>query len=181
MSRFEFDQSLDSGNLVDQGTRILNLVVRGFGLVLLLVGISVALMVITSAWSLYDDPKKIESFARAIERGSNLDLSLSSAKTTGRRQLESGSEDGGPLLEENVAPQPEFRFFYFVAWLIAILSLMMIGRLSIGAGSGIFRGGGECHRKCKCRYRGSQKKANHDFVLRKIDNTPPTTAIGDIG
>lgn len=110
MPCFEFDQSPDSGNLVDQGTRILNLVVRGFGLVLLLIGISVALMVITSAWSLYDDPKKIESFARAIERGSNLDLSLSSAKTTGRRQLESDSEDGGPLLEENVAPQPEFRF-----------------------------------------------------------------------
>ena len=135
MPRFEFDQSPDSGNLVDQGTRIFNLVVRGFGLVLLLVGISVALMVITSAWSLYDDPKKIESF----ERGSNLDLSLSSAKTTGRRQLESGSEDRGPLLEENVAPQPEFRFSYFVAWLIAILSLMMIGRLSIAA----VRTGGE--------------------------------------
>ncbi|MCZ6666500.1 MAG: hypothetical protein O7B81_14445 [Gammaproteobacteria bacterium] len=139
MPRFEFEQSPDSGDLVDQGTRILNLVVRGFGLVLLLVGMIVALMVITSAWSLYDDPEKIESFARAIEHGSNLDLSLSSAKTTGRRQLDSSSVDGGPILEETVAPRPEFRFSYFIAWLIAILLLMMIGRLSITA----VRTGGE--------------------------------------
>ncbi len=139
MSRFEFDQSPDSGDFVDQGTRILNLVVRGFGLVLLLVGMIVALMVITSAWSLYDDPEKIESFARAIERGSNLDLSLSSAKTTGRRQSDSSSVDGGPTLEKTVAPRPEFQFSYFIAWLIAILLLMMIGRLSITA----VRTGGE--------------------------------------
>ena len=139
MPRFEFDQSPDSGDLVDQATRILNFVVRGFGLVLLLVGIIVALMVITSAWSLYDDPEKIESFARAIERGSNLDLSLSSAKTAGRGQLEPSAVDGGPIPEETVAPQPEFRFSYFIAWLIAILLLMMIGRLSITA----VRTGGE--------------------------------------
>jgi hypothetical protein len=137
--RFEFDQRPASGDSVDQGTRILNIIVRGFGLVLLLVGMIVALMVITSAWSLYDDPEEIEAFARAIEHGSNLDLTLSRAKSAGREQLETGTTDDGSTPEYADVPRPEFRFSYFVAWLIAILLLMLIGRLSIAA----VRTGGE--------------------------------------
>lgn len=90
--RFEFDQAPDDGDWVAGSTRIMNLVVRGFGLVLLLVGIFVALMVIARAWSLYDDPASIESFALAIERGSNLDLTLSSTARTGQKQLDSATD-----------------------------------------------------------------------------------------
>ena len=132
--RFEFDQAPDNRDWTVRSTRVMNLVVRGFGLVLLFVGIIVALMVIISAWSLYDDPTSIETFALAIERGSRLDLTLSSAANAGAKQL-----DSAPIVNdedaETRAPlrQPEFRFSYFVAWLIALLLLMLIGRLSIVA------------------------------------------------
>ena len=138
--RFEFDQVPDTDDWVGRSTRIMNLVVRGFGLVLLLVGIFVALMVIARAWSLYDDPASIESFALAIERGSNLDLTLSSAAKSGQKQLDSASGIDAGSGEAQAPPrQPEFRFSYFVAWLIALLLLMLIGRLSIAA----VRTGGE--------------------------------------
>ncbi len=138
--RFEFDQATDNGDWVDNSTRIMNLVVRGFGLALLLVGIFVALMVISSAWALYDDPASIEAFALAIERGSNLDLTLSSAADAGQKQLESTPKvDGERAATPPLPPQPEFRFSYFAAWLIALLLLMLIGRLAIAA----VRTGGE--------------------------------------
>lgn len=137
MPRFEFDQDTDADDWVDRSTRLMNLVVRGLGLILLLTGLFVALMVISSAWSLYDDPVKIESFARAIERGSNLDLTLSQSASAGRSQLDAAGNDSG---ESAAGPdQPAFRLSYFAAWLIVILLLMLIGRLSIAA----VRTGGE--------------------------------------
>ena len=132
--RFEFDQAPDIVDWVAGSTRVMNLVVRSFGLVLLLVGIFVALMVIARAWSLFNDPASIESFALAIERGSNLDLTLSSAAKSGQKQLDSAPDiDAEPREVQALPRQPEFRFSYFVAWLIALLLLMLIGRLSIAA------------------------------------------------
>lgn len=133
MPRFEFEQASDADDWTDRTTRILNVVVRGTGLVLLLTGVYVALLVISSAWSLYDDPASIESFAHAIERGSNLDLTLSQSATAGRRQLEAPAADAEVTQESESAAAPVFRFSYFAAWLIAILLLMLVGRLAIAA------------------------------------------------
>ena len=136
MPRFEFNQNDQSDDWVEQGSRLLSLAVRGCGLILLAVGFVVALMVIASAWSLYDDPDKIEAFARAVERGSNLDLTLSNATSAGRRQLE---DDAPETTIASAAPDamtvapPALRFSYFIAWLIAILLLLLIGRLALAA------------------------------------------------
>lgn len=140
MPRYEFKQDDAHDDWVEQSSRLLNLVVRITGLILLGAGFIVALMVIASAWSLYENPARIESFAREIERGSNLDLTLSNAVSAGREQIAADLRDNPELAgAAQAGPATGFRFSYFVAWLIAILLLLLIGRLSIGA----VRTGGE--------------------------------------
>lgn len=135
MARFEFKQDPPPPDWNERSNALFSLTVRGLGLVLLLVGMFVALRVVVSAWSLYANPAGIENFAAAIERGSNLDLAL--------------EEVTAPATAANLEPQsarpgrtgsaPAFRLSYFVAWLIAILLLLLIGRLAIAA----VRTGGE--------------------------------------
>jgi len=143
MPRYEFDQEDARDDWVDGSTRLLSLVVRSTGLVLLAVGFVVALMVIASAWSLYEDPARIEAFAREVERGSNLDLTLSGRAAAGRAELETarGAADDQPRAArpDDSDPATSFRFSYFIAWAIAILLLLLIGRLAIAA----VRTGGE--------------------------------------
>lgn len=146
MARFEFKQDPPPEHWIERSTSLLNLLVRGLGLVLLIVGMFVALVVIMSAWSLYDNPQSIETFAEAVERGSHLDLTLSHVTAEGRQQADVGlaPELAAPtaptaLSGANVPPAPEFRFSYFAAWLIAILLLLLIGSLAISA----VRTGGE--------------------------------------
>ena len=142
MPRFEFEQDQPViGDWIDQSTRIMNLVVRAFGFVLLVVGLVVALMVVGSAWALYKNPENIESFARAVEHGSNLDLTLSNATAAGRHQLDANGESAADTAAVSSVgdTSPAFRFSYFVAWLLAILLLLLVGRLAIAA----VRTGGE--------------------------------------
>ena len=130
MNRFSFQ---DSDGEADTTGRVLGrvefalvIIVRAVGLILLLVGLSVALGVIGEAWSLYEDPAPIEKLARTIERDSMLDAALAP------RRPDAGDRSGGPAM----APEertPAFRLSYFVAWAIALLLLMLVGRLSIAA------------------------------------------------
>ena len=65
-------------------------------------------------------------------------MTLAGAADKGRRQLEAdaGTE---PAVQSAARAVPELRFSYFVAWMIAILLLLLIGRLALGA----VRTGGE--------------------------------------
>ncbi|MEQ8235138.1 MAG: hypothetical protein RLW61_03885 [Gammaproteobacteria bacterium] len=139
MPRYEFDGQELRDDWVDSSSRLLGLVVRSTGLVLLAVGFVVALMVIASAWSLYEEPSRIEAFAREVEHGSNLDLTLAGSVAAGRAELEGTRPDGATVATRNGEPAPAFRFSYFIAWAIAILLLLLIGRLAIAA----VRTGGE--------------------------------------
>ncbi|MCC6707035.1 MAG: hypothetical protein IT492_05645 [Gammaproteobacteria bacterium] len=144
VARFEFHQDPPPLEGMDKAERMLNLVVRSFGLVLMVVGLIVALTVIFSAWSLYRSPTHIESFAQAVEQGSHLDLTLSRATQNGQQQLDT-SDRAGLAPPARTADTPDktppasFRFSYFMAWLIAILLLLLVGRLAIAA----VRTGGE--------------------------------------
>lgn len=127
--------------MLSRGTQIAHTVVRAGGFVLLSVGLWIALAVIAEAWSLYQEPQKVERFALAIEQGSHLDRAL--ASTTSGRAL--ASEEDAPAelgARARVTPatgaadNPEgasFRLSYFVAWILIILLLMLIGRLAIAA------------------------------------------------
>ena len=139
MARYQFnDEAGSGGEWLERGTRFTQLVVRGFGLVLMVIGLWIALGVLSEAWSLYKVPANIERFALAIEEGSHLDATLTSA----RRELAPPDEavagtdgTGDPPME----PPPAFRLSYFAAWVLAILILMLVGRLAIAA----IKAGGE--------------------------------------
>lgn len=136
MARFEFKQDPPPLEGVELAERRLGLVVRYFGLTLMGVGLLVSLTVIVSAWSLYRSPTHIESFAQAVEQGSHLDLTLSRATQQGQQQLDTGDRAGvspAPRSADTSTPPTSFRFSYFMAWLLAILLLMLIGNLGIAA------------------------------------------------
>jgi hypothetical protein len=129
MNRFSFQESEAHGDspVLGRVEQILVIVVRSVGLILLLVGLFVALGVIGEAWALYEDPRPIEKLAAAIERDSMLDAALAPRRPA--------SEAADPALPGSLAEErtPAFRLSYFVAWAIALLLLMLVGRLSIAA------------------------------------------------
>ncbi|MBI2802507.1 MAG: hypothetical protein HYX63_19890 [Gammaproteobacteria bacterium] len=133
MALYQFDDDND-GEGVGRWTRIAQIVVRGLGMVLLLVGLWIALAVISEAWSLYQDPQKIERLAKAIEHGSNLDRTLSTASSKLAITADETTATTPPRAVP-VQPDPElgFRMTYFVAWVVAVLLLMLCGRLAIAA------------------------------------------------
>ncbi|MFW5450839.1 MAG: hypothetical protein ACKE9I_04500 [Methylophagaceae bacterium] len=113
---------------------LLSAFVRVMGLIMLIIGLYIGIKVIFEAWDLYEEPQRIERFADAIERGSNLDSLLASltpklankpvvAPVEGEQQTESV-----PITAET-QPEP-LRVTYFLAWFIAILLLMVIGGLA---------------------------------------------------
>ena len=126
MARYQFNDDTASPDISDRATTVMQGVVRGFGILLLLVGLFITLKVVFEAWALYRDPGRIEAFAVAIEKGSNLDQSLMPV----RDELDAGAGNGnGNNAPASTAP----RVSYFVAWVLALLLLMLVGRLALGA------------------------------------------------
>jgi len=127
VARQQFDDIDQDTSWLDSSTQIAHLVVRAAGFILMFVGLWIGLKTINEAWTLYKEPQNIERLARAIEQGSNLDKALAS-------NAERPADDAavaGQVREVNQALG--FRLSYFVAWVIGILLLMLIGRLAIAA------------------------------------------------
>jgi hypothetical protein len=112
--------------------------VRLAGVLLLLVGLVVGIQVIMEAWDLYRSPEHIERLSWAIEKGTNLDKSIAaltknpvpSSKTNEPgEQLDQAarSTDTQAFVDESI------KLSYLLAWIIAILLLMLIGRLALAA------------------------------------------------
>lgn len=136
MAQYAFkDQPIAQDEPAQPVLRLFQQFVRGMGLLVMIVGLSISLAVMVEAWSLYRDPVGIERLARAIERGSHMDHALSRAsqasaatapdETTPKAAAGKSTEDTDNVLG--------FRLSYFVAWVIAILLLLLIGRLAISA------------------------------------------------
>lgn len=108
---------------------ILGIIVRLLGLVILVIGLTVALKVIIEAWELYREPQNIERFATAIEQGSGLDSLINNFAQ------KSSSHDAEVAISELKRPTPpqSLRLTYFVAWIIVVLLLMVIGGLGMSA------------------------------------------------
>lgn len=108
---------------------ILGIIVRLLGLVILVIGLTVALKVIIEAWELYKEPQNIERFATAIEQGSGLDSLINNfaQKSSNPDPDVANSELKRPT------PQQSLRLTYFVAWIIVVLLLMVIGGLGMSA------------------------------------------------
>ncbi|OUR71215.1 hypothetical protein A9Q78_10455 [Methylophaga sp. 41_12_T18] len=113
-----------------QTTEVLAIIARLLGMVMLIIGLVIGIKVIFEAWNLYDEPQRIERFAEAIDEGSNLDKLLSSLqKQTASTEPTSNEISATPSRPE----QASLRLSYFLAWIIALLLLMVIGGLAASA------------------------------------------------
>jgi Na+/proline symporter len=110
---------------------ILGFIVRLLGLVILVIWLTVALKVIIEAWDLYKQPHNIERFAKAIEQGSGLDSLINNiAKpNNGSTNTLNESINSSPKPSE----QNKLRLTYFVAWILVVLLLLVIGGLAMSA------------------------------------------------
>lgn len=135
---FDDDRDRETGWLEGIG-RAARIVVRIAGFVLMAAGLWIALSVIAEAWSLYQEPQRIEPFAQAVEAGSHLDRVVGSA-VHNEEKKDAENAEAAPGAPKPASPEPaSFRLSYFAGWLLAILLLMLIGRLAITA----IRTGGE--------------------------------------
>jgi len=114
-------------------TDFLSIVVRLLGLVMLLIGLFIGIKVIFEAWHLYKEPQNIERFADAIEQGSHLDVML--AKFTAQTKPKADNNESAIQhdLSKVQTNTESLRLTYFLAWVIAILLLMVVGSLASSA------------------------------------------------
>lgn len=125
MSRFQFDDVSEQSTWTERSTDVTHIVVRAFGFLLMIIGLWIGLKAINEAWGLYKEPQNIERFAVAIEKGSNLDKALSSVQGGTTAEKANGQSQSESVLG--------FRLSYFAAWLLALLLLMLVGRLALTA------------------------------------------------
>lgn len=112
-------------------TDFLSIVVRLLGLVMLLIGLFIGIKVIFEAWDLYKEPQNIERFADAIEQGSHLDVML--AKFTPHPKANNSDSVVEQTLPKAGTSSESLRLTYFLAWIIAILLLIVVGSLASSA------------------------------------------------
>lgn len=127
---------MNENTLDDAGRNIMSFLVRILGFFLLLAGLWVALQVLLTAQELYEHPEKIERFAVAIEKGSNIDKTLAPLRDS--LILETDSENGVKQYNEtdkraSVTGTGNIRVSYFFAWVIVLLLLLLIARISLTA------------------------------------------------
>ena len=113
----------------------MSVIVRIAGLFLLSVGLMVGLLTIREALQLYNDPGRIERFAVAIEKGSNIDTSLNSLRDSA--SADAVEDDAPPSAAVKKAPEPvhnnTVRVSYFLSWVIVLLLLLLLARIALAA------------------------------------------------
>jgi len=117
----------EENSISESGKNLMSILVRFIGLFLLLFGLYVAIQVLLEAYNLYQKPEQIERFAIAIERGSNIDKSLVSFRKTAALDSE------GSNVAKSNGPSNNIRVSYFFAWVIVLLLLLLIARISLSA------------------------------------------------
>ena len=144
MSQYKFDnQNGDESDTTDDTSMqsfseatdtILSIIVRLCGLILLFIGLWIAIQVFNEALSLYKNPDNIERIAVAIENVSNIDTSLAPLKQTlmGEDQ-ESGMVVPQTKTSASVSSKNNVRISYFIAWVIQLLLLILMARISLMA------------------------------------------------
>ncbi len=119
--------------------QMLAILVRLLGLCFLVVGIGAAVIILREAWTLYQDPVRIERFAVAIEHGSNLDkiFALNGAETTGSAETGDQGEVAGDASAQPAASGTEgsatFRPSYFAGWFLVLLLMLVASITAIAA------------------------------------------------
>jgi hypothetical protein len=127
----------DTGKTAEAGRIVMSIIVRFAGLILLFAGLWIAFQVLTEALKLYNDPERIERFAVAIEKGSNIDKTLVSIQDTVIDDSPVLNDDSPVASNSKTASERkssnDIRISYFLAWIIVLLLLLMIARISLSA------------------------------------------------
>ena len=127
---------MNENTLDDAGRNIMGFLVRILGLFLLLAGLWVALQVLLTTQDLYEHPEQIERFAVAIEKGSNIDKTLAPIRDNlivdrnSDGEVQNNTETTNRLSSTGTG---NIRVSYFFAWVIALLLLLLIARISLTA------------------------------------------------
>ena len=131
---------MNENTLDDAGRNIMGFFVRLLGFFLLLAGLLVALQVLLTAKDLYEHPENIERFAVAIEKGSNIDKTLAPIRDSLIAESDSENNSGNGVQHYGETGQRpattgtgNIRVSYFFAWVIVLLLLMLIARISLTA------------------------------------------------
>ena len=112
-------------NLALLASRTTNAFVRLVGVALVLVGLWAGVKVVFEAWGLYQQPAAIDRLARVLDHASHVDSLLVSRPPAAS---EGGGKAGASATQQ--APEEPFRLSYFLAWTLAILLLLLIGKLA---------------------------------------------------
>ena len=107
-------------------TEVITIIVRLLGMAVLLVGLYVGIKVVFEAWYLYEEPQRIERFAKAIEQGSQLDSLIASFASTSTDDANSSEK----IINNPSAEKPKIRLTYFLAWGIVMILLLVISSLA---------------------------------------------------
>ena len=116
--------------------QLLAILVRLLGLGFLVVGIGAAVIILNEAWTLYQEPARIERFALAIERGSNLDkiFALGGRETAKTGEQGDTAGESSPQSDANPsAASTNFRPSYFAGWFLALLLMLVASITAIAA------------------------------------------------
>lgn len=108
---------------------VFSIVVRLCGLMLLFIGLWIAIQVFNEALALYKDPTNIERIATAIEDGSNIDKSIVPIRDSLLGEEGTETEPAEKTKQNN----ENFRISYFIAWVVDLLLLLLLARISIMA------------------------------------------------
>lgn len=103
-------------------SRFTNGVVRAAGVALVLVGLWAGVKVVFEAWSLYRDPTAVDRLARVIDRASHVDSLIPAPGAA--------PPAGSPAGRPGAPTEERFRPSYFLAWVVAILLLLLVGKLA---------------------------------------------------
>ncbi len=109
---------------------VMSIIVRFCGLMLLFVGLWIAIQVFNEALALYKDPANIERMATAIEAGSNIDKSIAPIRDS---ILGDDTSVAEAALKAKNNTDGLFRVSYFIAWVVDLLLLLLLARISIMA------------------------------------------------
>ena len=111
--------------VIETGTRLC-------GLLLLLTGMAAALFTVQEAWNLYESPERVNRFARQVETDTGLDRQVSQVMFG---LTDKQSDAGEPAaIDGNAAAaqdRPDIRLTYFISWILIILVLSLLVRVSL--------------------------------------------------
>lgn len=115
-------------------TVVLSAIIRFIGVIILLLGIWLGYNVVSTAWGLYKNPDNIKDISRKVKQESKVDeFGESMSKFLHAVMSDTVNEirEAKGKQIKNFPKIAPLRISYFISWFIAILLLLVIGKISM--------------------------------------------------